>query len=141
VSCLPDSLASRLFAIRSPGDTALHPVFSLLPSQLAFGSASTSISTSTHILETLGINDTGLIDAIIGLVKETLSKEVSFNATNATTSASATVGAGLPMLEVWGPSIFSAVITALVIKSTVPPVVLPSSLLKGRPRKEESGQR
>jgi hypothetical protein len=74
----------------------------------------------------LGMNDTGLIDAVVGLVKETLSKAVSFNATNATTSDSATVGAGLPMLEVWGPSIFSAVITALVIKSTVPPVVVMS---------------
>jgi hypothetical protein len=63
-------------------------------------------------------NGTGLIDVVVGLVKETL-------ATNATsTSASATVGAGLQMLQVWGPSILSAVIIALVIKSTVPPVVV-----------------
>jgi hypothetical protein len=62
-------------------------------------------------------NGTGLIDGVVGLVKETL-------ATNATTSASATIGAGLQMLQVWGPSILSAVIIALVIKSTVPPVVV-----------------
>jgi hypothetical protein len=74
--------------------------------------------------EILGMNDTGLIDAVVGLVKEALSKAVSFNVTNATTSASEYVGPGLPMLKFWGPSIFTAVITALMIKSTVPPVVV-----------------
>jgi hypothetical protein len=35
------------------------------------------------------MNDTGLTDAVVGLVKEVLSKVVSFNVTNSTTCASA----------------------------------------------------
>jgi hypothetical protein len=73
-----------------------------------------STPNGTGLIDVVG---TGLIDVVVGLVKETI-------ATNATTSASATIGAGLQMLQVWGPSIISAVIIALVIKSTVPPVVV-----------------